>query len=264
MKKYINVNDVTICVDDTEDQDKEPIFLYHGLTDSKEGMYNVRDMLRNDYRVITVDSRGHGESSHPDSYTLQDHAKDFHELVRKLGFKKVNLLGYSMGSYIALASAEMKSDDIDHLILVCTKGSGKTSSTSRVLKEAGYDITTVTPEQMTSIVMEAALAPSSLEKLSSSHSKLSGVSKHPLTPKEKAAEDASVAGFDNLANLDKVTCKTLVIAGEYDGINKPEWGKKVADGIKDSEYVLIKDAGHLVSFEQPEIFEKTIKDFLKK
>lgn len=261
MEKYIDVNDITLCIDDTGDTGKEPIFLYHGLTDSKEGMYTVRDMLSDQYHVICVDSRGHGKSTKSDSYTLEDHAKDFHELVHKLGFNKVNLLGYSMGSYIALASAEMNNNDIDHLILVCTKPSGKTSSISRIAEEAGLDRTTADPKQLNELVMKAALAPSSIEKMA--NAKLSK-SENPLTPKQRKAEEDSVAGFDNSANLDKVHCKTLVISGEYDGINKPEWGKQVADGIKGAEYVQIPDAGHMVMYEQPDKFKKVLLNFLEK
>ena len=53
-------------------------------------------------------------------------------LIEALGLEKVNILGYSMGSYVALQTAEIKSDNIDHLILLCTKPSGKTSKRKRI------------------------------------------------------------------------------------------------------------------------------------
>ena len=83
MKKFLDINDVTICIDDT-DEDKKPIILIPGLASSKEAMFFIRDALKDDYRVITLDVRGHGESTHPLSYTLEDHAEDLQEIIGKL------------------------------------------------------------------------------------------------------------------------------------------------------------------------------------
>ncbi len=142
MKKFMDVNNIKICIDDTEYGEKA-ILLFHGLTGSKEGMYPIRDMLKEEYRVITIDTRGHGESTRPKDYYIDDHAHDVHEIVKQLNLGKINILGYSMGSYIALKTAELYPEDMDHLILVCTKPSGKTSSVARLLKEANLDITQV-------------------------------------------------------------------------------------------------------------------------
>ena len=59
-----------------------------------------------------------------------------------------------------------------------------------------------------------------------------------------------------------MTCKTLVIGAEHDGINPPELGREVADGIKDAKFELIENAGHLAVVEQTEEFQKIIRNFL--
>ena len=86
----------------------------------------------------------------------------------------------------------------------------------------------------------------------------------PMTPEEKKAESLSIAGFDLSPDFDKVTCKTLVISCQYDGINPPELGKQIADGIPGAEFVLIPDAAHLVPWEQPALLAKAVNDFLAK
>ena len=147
MKKFLNINDIEICIDDTE-QGENALLLIHGLTGNKATMYPIRDMFKDHYRVITIDTRGHGESTRPKEYTIDDHADDIHEIIKELGLEKVDILGYSMGSYIALRAAEAKCDDINHLVLACTKPNGKTSSVARLLKEANLDITQVSQEEM--------------------------------------------------------------------------------------------------------------------
>ena len=265
MKKVLNINDIEICIDDTEKGD-EAILLFHGLTGSKEGMYPVRDMLKDEYRVITVDLRGHGESTRPDEYTLDDHVEDAHEIIQQLELKKANILGFSMGSYIALRMAEKYSEDINHLILVCTKPDGKTSSVARILKEKNIDFSQISQEEMMQIILEASVSPETFEKIKNGELDVEEVfcsdESQELSDKEKAAEDASIANFDNSKDYDKVTCKTLVIAAEYDGINPYELGREVAGEIKDAKFELISNAGHMLFMERPDEFEKIVKEFL--
>lgn len=265
MKKFLNINDIEICIDDTE-EGENALLLIHGLTGNKSTMYPIRDMFKDDYRIITIDTRGHGESTRPQEYTIDDHALDIHEIIRALNLEKVDILGYSMGSYIALRAAEVECDDINHLILLCTKPNGKTSSVARLLNEANLDITQVTQEEMMRVILKASVAPQSFEKIASGEldveKLLKGDDSPELSEAEKAAEDASLANFDNSTDYDKVKCKTLVIGAEYDGINPPKLGREVADGIEDAKFELINDAGHLVIVEQPEAFKKVVIDFL--
>ena len=83
-----------------------------------------------------------------------------------------------------------------------------------------------------------------------------------MTPEEKKAESLSIAGFDLSPDFDKVSCKTLVISCEYDGINPPEYGRQIAEGVPGAKFVLIPDASHLVPYEQPELLAKAVNDFL--
>lgn len=265
MKQFYEVNGISICVDDTGETGKKPLLLYHGLTGNKESMFYCRDLFCDRYRVICVDTRGHGESTHPAEYSLSDHAHDVHGLIRAMDLGKADVLGYSMGSYVALAAAIVDCSDIGHLVLVATKPSGKTSSVERIAREKGLDISELTADQIMELTLSCALAPQSFEKLKTGELKLDmdfgGVE---LNAEEKQAESRSLADFDNSKGYAKVTCKTLVIAGEYDGINPKEQGKKVADGIKQAEYVEIKDASHMLVFEKPAEFTQIVKDFLEK
>lgn len=267
MKKFLDIDDIEICIDDTQKGEKA-LLLIHGLTADKSCMYPVRDMFQDDYRVITIDTRGHGESTRPKQYSIDDHARDIHQVIALLGLENVTVLGFSMGSYIALRAAEVKCDDIDNLILVCTKPNGRTSSVARILKEANLDITKISPEELMQVIMKASLSPGSLKMIEEGdlniESFFGSSDAVPLSEDEKAAEDASLANFDNSKDYDRVTCPTLVIGCEYDGINPPELGKEVADGIENAEFELIGDAGHLVISERPDEFRRTVEDFLNR
>lgn len=267
MEKILKCNGIDLCYDDTEDAGKKILILIHGLTGNKETMYVFREMFRDRFRCICVDTRGHGASSHPEHYDLNDHAEDMKALIESFGVEKVDVLGYSMGSYIAAATASKYPDIIDNLVLLCTKPSGKTSSIERIAATMGIDMATMTPEQLQQIVMANAFAPSTLVKLKNGElpevaAQLMEAPGIQLTPEEKAAESRSLADFDLTPRLGNIKCKTLVVAGEYDNINPKELGREVADLIPGSRYVVVEEAGHMVPFEQPAAFVKLVDEFI--
>jgi pimeloyl-ACP methyl ester carboxylesterase len=80
----------------------EPVVLIHGLTQSQDVWHRagIVDELRDDYRVITLDLRGHGDSGkphEPDEYGWEV-GEDIIRLLDHLDIDQAHLLGYSMGA----------------------------------------------------------------------------------------------------------------------------------------------------------------------
>ncbi len=69
--------------------------------------------------------------------------------------------------------------------------------------------------------------------------------------------------FDISHELSSISMPTLIIAGGADRLAHLEDSMRLAEGISNSQLVVIADVGHLINFEQPELFHKTIIDFLK-
>jgi pimeloyl-ACP methyl ester carboxylesterase len=67
---------------------------------------------------------------------------------------------------------------------------------------------------------------------------------------------------DSSTVLHKITCPTLLIAGENDVITRVEECREMAETIEDGTFVSIRDAGHLSNLENPTDFNRTLKDFL--
>jgi len=88
----------------------EPLVLQHGFSSSLQTWRDrgFVDALRDRYRCILVDARGHGDSgkSHdPADYLLKDKASDIVAILEDLGIEKAHYWGYSMGGVIGLAVA---------------------------------------------------------------------------------------------------------------------------------------------------------------
>ncbi|MFN8638849.1 MAG: alpha/beta fold hydrolase [Dehalococcoidia bacterium] len=91
-------------------EDGVPLVLMHGLTSSMErwrlGGYPER--LRDRYRLILVDGRGHGESdlpTRPEDYDYRTRVLDLVSVIRDAGHDSAHLWGYSMGGQLTMSAA---------------------------------------------------------------------------------------------------------------------------------------------------------------
>ena len=82
-----------------------PLVLLHGLSEDLEWWrdYGYVESLKNDYKLILVDARGHGDSSkphNPDAYTLELFVSDVVSVLDDLRISKAHFLGFSMGGWV--------------------------------------------------------------------------------------------------------------------------------------------------------------------
>ncbi|GAA1866747.1 alpha/beta fold hydrolase [Asanoa iriomotensis] len=84
----------------------EPLVLLDGFPRTTHSLHGIMSELVKHYRVIAVDYRGQGGSDKPaDGYDKKTMAKDVYELVRGLGYDKVNIAGGDMGGMVAYTFA---------------------------------------------------------------------------------------------------------------------------------------------------------------
>jgi len=82
------------------------IFL-HGWCGDRVWWKNQADAFAADYRVVTLDQAGHGESGKDrKKWSVDGLADDVQSIVKELGLKRVILVGHSMGGPVALAAAK--------------------------------------------------------------------------------------------------------------------------------------------------------------
>lgn len=102
-----------------EEQGKgEPIFLLHG--NGEDGTYFVNQLsfFSDKYRMIAVDTRGHGKSPRGTApFTMEQFAADLRELMEKLQISRAIILGFSDGANIAMNFALKYPDRVKALIL---------------------------------------------------------------------------------------------------------------------------------------------------
>jgi pimeloyl-ACP methyl ester carboxylesterase len=99
----------------------EPLLLLHGGLGQIEMFGPNLTRLAQSRQVIGIDLQGHGRSDlGTREFSLVDIGNDVAGVLKKLGYDKVDVLGYSMGGGVAFQFAVQHSDLVRHLVLVST------------------------------------------------------------------------------------------------------------------------------------------------
>jgi len=102
-----------------------PIIMLHHLTAVLDDWDpTIIDGLAKNHHVIAFDNAGVGSSEGKTPDSVAEMAKDAEAFIDSLGLKKVDLLGYSLGGFIAQVIAENRPELVRRLILAGTGPSG--------------------------------------------------------------------------------------------------------------------------------------------
>ena len=103
-KVTIDSGGVRLCVFDSGGPER-PVLLIHGLGLTRRSWNRVARRLRNRFRVVTFDLRGHGASSRAADVSPPAFLGDVEAVVSALALQDVVLVGHSLGGHLAVAYA---------------------------------------------------------------------------------------------------------------------------------------------------------------
>ena len=95
----------------------KPLVCFHGFSESDSTWDGIEIP---DYRLIRIDSMGHGRSARPmelTPYTLSQMLSDLHRVIYAVAGERYALMGYSMGARLALVYALEHPQEVTHLVL---------------------------------------------------------------------------------------------------------------------------------------------------
>ena len=257
MGKTVMANGIHLAV--KEDGTGPDMILIHGKGYSKENMDRLFNHYRTKYHVVSYDVRGHGESDKSPAFTLEDDVADLASLIDVMHLVKPVVIGFSMGSYITLRTAEEHPDLFSKIVLIGTKGGGATSSTQKIEQDAASS--GMSKEAITQQVIRKVFAPQvTFDEIAAFDKEIQSSVK--LTASQQEAITKSLQDFDLFSLAERITIPVLVLTGEYDGINPPTEGKKVANALPNARFEVIPNAGHIAFFENPERVFSLIDEFI--
>lgn len=211
-----------------------PLILLHGNGESHEYFSNQTAFFKNKYRVIAIDTRGHGASPRGQTdFTLKQFSNDLHDFMTEHGIDKAHILGFSDGGNIAMYFALRYPHMVEKLIL-----NGANLSPSGIKAFVQFPI-------VLGYTISGWFAKKSADA-KANHEMLGLMVNEPHI---------------SASELQKLTAPTLVIAGTNDMVKKSHT-ELIAKSIPGSKLIFIK-GDHFVAAKNPEPFNVAVNDFLK-
>lgn len=249
----------------------DPLVLIAGVGYGAWFWHKVNPGLAEEYRVITFDNRGAGESSKPTGpYSVQMMAEDTASLLDHLELNNACILGHSLGGFIAQELAVSRPDLVGKLILASTNHGGMnvipiTAQALAVLTNREGD-----PLDLVKRGIEIACAPGFAEREPGVVQELIAYRfTNPVPPDQYQAQVTAGAGMaafneDQVSErMGSIRVPTLILFGEYDNVVPPGNAELMGNKITDARSVIIPATGHIFPIEDPEKTVLVIKEFLK-
>jgi len=96
----------------------QPLIILHGLFGSSDNWLTQAKIMSQQYRVLTVDQRNHGQSPHDDAFDYQSMVADLAEFIDDHHLENPIILGHSMGGKTAMNFAIRYPEQLQKLIVV--------------------------------------------------------------------------------------------------------------------------------------------------
>ena len=227
------------------------VVLSHGYSATSQMWRGQVPVLSEQYRVITWDMRGHGQSDSPDdpkAYSEAATVDDIAGILNHLGIDKAVIGGLSLGGYMSLAFNLAHPSKVRALMLFDT-GPGYKNPVGR----EGWNVTAMKRAETFEAKGLDALG-GSAEVRVSQHRSAQGLAH---------AARGMLAQFDSriIESLEHISVPTLVLVGEKD---QPFLGATdyMANKIPGCTKVMIPEAGHAANLDQPAAFNAAVEAFL--
>jgi pimeloyl-ACP methyl ester carboxylesterase len=270
--KTMDVDGTTLNYVDVGSGDEEPVVLVHGLGGQWQNWLENIPRLAMDRRVVAMDLPGFGLSPEPadDEISIPGYGRCVNALCDKLGFGRVNLVGNSMGGYVAAEVAIQFPERVGRLVLVSAAGISSAETLQAPILTVGRVATALATN---TVARHRKLASRPVTR----HVSLALVARHPRLLKPDLAYEgfykgAGKGGFDNAlrASLDydfrdrlpEVKVPTLIVWGEKDSIIPVRDADEFERLIEDSRKIVMRDTGHIPMAERPNVFNDLLLEFL--
>jgi pimeloyl-ACP methyl ester carboxylesterase len=221
------------------------------------------------YKVIIFDNRGVGNTTiGTQPLIVQQFATDTAKLLDALKIQRADVLGFSMGSFVAQQFALNHPEKVNKLVLYGSSCGGKNAvpQSPEIVKTISDIVNNRTTDEKTILSLTFPLEwieanpdyqdniPKSKEIITASN----------IKKQFEAVEDwIATNSTGTCNNLQKIKNPTLVISGLDDAVIPSENSLIIAEKIKNSWLVQINGAGHGLMYQYPEQFSRIVKTFFE-
>ena len=263
-KINITINNLTVSYSDHGPDDAPVIIFIHGFPLNKS-MWNIQvEALKENYRVIAYDIRGHGNSDAGiDEFFIELFVIDLLRLMEKLKIEKSILCGLSLGGYIALNAVLKHPDRFDGLILNDTQCIADTPEIKENRCLAIIRIMKDGVEQYADEIIKNLFAQETFTK---NKNVVDAVKEMIISTQKQSLCNtlhALAERKETCDQLSEINIPVLIMVGEEDKITPIAAAQQMHEKILNSKLEIIQQAGHLSNLENPTAFNTHLVSFLE-
>jgi 3-oxoadipate enol-lactonase len=215
-------------------------------------------VLAGEFRVIRLDTRGHGRSSSPaGEYTIDDLGNDALRVLDEAGVPQAHVCGVSLGGMTAMWLAAHAPERVLTLIPVST---GLKIGASETWEERRRDVLSHGLEPLADGSMGRWLT----DGFRRDHPQVVAWCRAMLTscnPEGYARCCAVLRDADLHDAAPRIAAPALVVAGESDPVTPPSNAHEIAAAIPDARVLTMK-ASHVCALERPDDFTSAVRGFI--
>ncbi len=255
---FADINGQRIAYDDTGG-DGPPVVLAHGFLMDRTMFAPQVEALASEFRVITWDERGHGETEANDPFTYWDSARDCLALLDHLGIERAVVGGMSQGGFVSLRAALLAPERVQALLLFDTQ-SGTEDPEVAPLYEAMLEqwVTEGPSDELAGIVASIIIG----------HPELSPIWIE--TWKARPADSVRHPGHtlmtrdDVTDRMGEIACPALVVHGTADTAISMALAEQLAADLSGAgPVVAIENGTHAANLTHPDLVNPPVLAFLR-
>ncbi len=263
LEVQIQANGISIGYDIEGPVDAPVVTMSHSLAANRYMWWPQMNMLRDKYRILTYDTRGHGDTEvSKGPYSIAALADDVIGLLNALEINKTHFVGLSMGGMIGQLLAARHSDKLLSVSLCATSC------------QMGPEMEPVWDQRIKNALINgmSTLAETTIERwftepfLTNNKNDVERISQMiKATSNEGFAScGAAIKALDQIKDLERIMIPALILVGADDPSTPPSASEIIHKHVRNSEMHIIKSASHLLNIEQAEQFNEKLLVFLQK
>jgi pimeloyl-ACP methyl ester carboxylesterase len=248
---------VKLCFTDTGGTGV-PLILLHANTGTGAVWANqVESFSRAGYRVIAFDRRGWGKSMADPATGPQPGsiAGDLDALAEYLKLDKFHLLGVAGGGFAALDYAAWHPEKLRSLVIAASTGQMADKEIADFI--ARLEIPGL--RKLPAVYRE--VGPSYRGANPDGTQRWIEIEEHARQPE---ASDQPLRTPNTFAKIETIPTPSLILAADADLLAPPALMRIWSAHMKNHEWAVVTDAGHAIAWEQPEIFNEKVLEFIKR
>ncbi len=241
------------------DKEDPPVMIVHGLYGSGRNWGVIAKRLSDNFRVITIDLRNHGNSPHTETHTYSEMAGDIAELIDQLA-GPMQIVGHSMGGKAVMTLALTRPELITRMVI------------------ADIAPVTYTHSQLPYIHAMRAVDLSRVDRRSDAEAQLAEQGVEPalcsfftqsldVTGKRwRLNLDTLERDMDRIMSFPEFSNSfdgpALFLSGAQSEYVLPGHRSLIKSRFPGARFAKLKDAGHWLHADQPRAFEAALRSFL--